>query len=340
MAALYAQAKAGKSLFTLEVAVKLATGQAVLMQPAGPPIHVGYFDLEMTEADLQERLLGMGYDETSDLSHFHYYLMPTLPPLDSWEGGQVLLAIVELHQLDLVIIDTMSRVIQGEENSSDTFFDFYRHTVLPIKALGVTILRLDHSGKNAEQGMRGSSAKSGDVDVVWFMVVDDNSVVTLKATHRRVSWVPEQIVIQRSDDPAISHRLAPGTSTVPAGTNDCIADLDALGVPVGATLNQCQKALREAGKGRRRSVIAAAIRARLTGLDDPKRFPEPPLSTGPVSYSGTGQRKPSFTSSGTGQEPREPANHGDRGNGGVSRSGTPVPHTRPADPPSEFEELF
>ena len=80
--ALYAARKDGKSLLMLFVAVQLATGDE--------PIIVNYLDYEMTLADVQDRLEDMGYGPAHDLSRFHYHLLPTLPPLDTSEGAQML----------------------------------------------------------------------------------------------------------------------------------------------------------------------------------------------------------------------------------------------------------
>jgi hypothetical protein len=88
--AIYSPAKGGKSLLALDLAVKLAIGDRVLDQPAGEPLSVVYIDLEMTEEDVHERLQDMGYGAETDLSNFHYYLLPTLPRLDTAEGGEAI----------------------------------------------------------------------------------------------------------------------------------------------------------------------------------------------------------------------------------------------------------
>ncbi len=270
MIAMYAPAKAGKSLLALEVAAAVATGRPVLGRPAGEPVDVCYFDLEMTEADLQERLIGMGYNDDDDLSHFHYYLMPTLPPLDTYKGGQTVLAVALKDNADFVVFDTMARVVEGKENDADTYRSFTMHTAFPLKARGITILRLDHAGKDLEKGQRGSSEKNGDVDLVWQMTVTEMTDVALKATHRRVGWVPLELKMTRTEDPCIAHNLTENSLSWPAGTKDCADDLDALGLPVDASANACQKALKAAGKGYRRQVVLAAkrFRDRELGLDD------------------------------------------------------------------------
>ena len=80
------------------MAVGLATGAAVLASPACDPMSVVFLDYEMSEDDLHERLLELGYDESSDLSRFNYYLLPAIPPLDTLEGGKELAAIVDEEQ--------------------------------------------------------------------------------------------------------------------------------------------------------------------------------------------------------------------------------------------------
>jgi hypothetical protein len=257
--AIYATAKAGKSLLLLEVAAALATGRPVLEQPATPPRRVAYFDLEMTDSDLVERLTDLGYSRTDDLSHLAYYMLPNLPPLDTAEGGRVIERIVAHHQAELVVFDTTSRIVQGAENDADTFRAFYRHTGQRLKAAGVTYVRLDHAGKDVALGQRGSSAKADDVDVVWEMTAADGAV-KLKATHARMSWVDKSVVLARQTEPQLRH-----VRTQRAwldGCTDTAAELDDLEVPVSATITACQTALRDAGKGCRRNLVADAVRWR------------------------------------------------------------------------------
>jgi KaiC/GvpD/RAD55 family RecA-like ATPase len=256
--ALYSPAKTGKSLLALDLAVRLATGQRVLDRPAGNPEHVIYLDMEMSPDDLHERLEDMGYGPEWDLSHLHYYSLPSLPPLDSPSGGMTLLALAQRHAAALTVIDTTSRVIAGEENSADTIRAFYMFTGLPLRAEGITVLRLDHAGKSLEQGQRGSSAKNDDVDLVWQMTATDDGV-KLRATHRRQAWIPETVDLIRLEEPLRHERAA---QAWPSGTADLAAELDALGVPLTAPIRKCAEALRIAGKPARTAAITAAQRWR------------------------------------------------------------------------------
>lgn len=257
--AIYSPAKVGKSLLALDLAVRLATGARVLERQAGCPIDVSYFDQEMMTDDTYERLTDAGYDETSDLGRLHYYQLQPLPPLDTPEGGQVICDIVKRDRAELVIIDTQSRVLSGEENSADTMRAFYIHTGLPLKAMGVTICRLDHAGKDLSRGQRGTSAKADDVDLVWEMAARENGV-RLRATHRRQSWIPEVVDLVRLDGP-LRHELAAENSW-PSGTSEAAAALDALGLPLSVSTRDAQQALANAGQGQRRAVVVAAVKWR------------------------------------------------------------------------------
>ncbi len=275
--ALFSVAKVGKSLVSLDIATALATGRPCLGQPAKDPIPVVYVDMEMSKDDLMERLGEMGYDDESDLSRLHYYLLPDLPPLDSEEGGQALARIAEKHQAELVVVDTMARAVEGDEDHSDTYRSFYRHSGRALKAIGVALLRLDHAGKDAMRGQRGSSAKNDDVDIVWRLTADHN-VLTLKATHRRVSWVSEEVTIERKDDPRLTHVW--NDNAWPAGTLECAGDLELLDVPLDASYTTAIRPLRAHGKGRGKAVVLAAQKYR---RQDSKLLKTVPTFSVPVS---------------------------------------------------------
>ncbi len=104
--ALFAPHKVGKSLFMLWLAVTIATGPL--------PVAVLYLDYEMTLDDVLERLEDMGYGPGTDLSRLAYWLLPTLPHLNTAAGADRLEELVDQlaeqhpgHEL-AVIIDTTS----------------------------------------------------------------------------------------------------------------------------------------------------------------------------------------------------------------------------------------
>lgn len=232
--ALYAKAKTGKSLLVLEMAVAVATGSAFLHQPEGEPRHVLYVDYEMTPDDLHERLEAFGYGAGDDLSHLHYVQLPALDPLDTMKGGLTVLQAAVMWRCELVVIDTTARSVSGEENAMETFRDAYRHTFGPLKSAGITTLRVDHAGKDETLGQRGSSAKNDDVDVVWQLSAKADGL-KLKATHRRMGWIPEVVEIERTDGLPMHATPDPEPSTGTiylGGSKEHAAKLDEAGVPI------------------------------------------------------------------------------------------------------------
>lgn len=265
--ALYAPAKTGKSLVTLAVIAALAAGHPILGRPAQPPRNVLYLDLEMTPADLHERLDGLGYGPHTDLSYLHYASLPTIPPLNTVEGAAILLELAETVGAEAVVIDTTSRAIDGDENDSAPYRDFARHTGLALKAAGIAALRTDHAGKDKDRGQRGSSAKNDDVDIVMRLDPADGGWA-LTRTHSRIGWVPERVDISRTvDRNGIMALTAPETSAMwPAGTKQLAEQMDALGVPVDATRDKA----RQAGVKARSGLINAALKYRREQRHAPK----------------------------------------------------------------------
>ena len=166
---IYSAPKLGKSLLTLELVVAISLGSPVLDTKPDRAHRVLYLDFENDpRGDIRSRLEAMGYGP-NDLDQLCYLSLPQMPVLDSPAGGKELMRAVVHYDCDVVVIDTISRAVAGEENDNDTWLAFYRHTGLPLKQAGVALIRLDHSGKDVTKGQRGGPAKSGDVDAVWHL---------------------------------------------------------------------------------------------------------------------------------------------------------------------------
>jgi hypothetical protein len=220
------------------------------------PKSVVYIDKEMTPHDVRERLQDMGYGPETDLSQLHYYQLAGLPPLDSPLGGSVLSDIVTYWGATLVVIDTMSRVVYGDENVSDTYQKFYRYTGAPLKKLAAALIRLDHAGKDAERGQRGSSAKNDDVDIVFQLSAVKDGLL-LKTTHSRVPWIPAEVSLFRQEFP-LAHVVRQDAPS--QDVEDTLKDFERLRVPKDASGKAAEEALRKADCGRRRDVVLKALK--------------------------------------------------------------------------------
>jgi RecA/RadA recombinase len=249
--ALYAPAKTGKSMVTLAIAAAVATGRPVLGRRLHPIVDVLYLDYEMTQADLQQRLMELGYGPDDDMSHLHYALLPSLPPLDTVEGATAILELIDTTGAQFVVVDTFGRAVGGEEDHADTVRAFYRHTGLSLKARGVTYLRTDHSGKDVSKGMRGSSAKNDDVDLVWQLTradTKDGHGVRLTRTHSRVAWVPETVKVLRKETEDGFEFVIDGQVTLrPDGTRQIMEQMVAAGVTADMGQRRAEQVLKDAG---------------------------------------------------------------------------------------------
>ena len=202
---LYSPPKAGKSLLALEIALTVATGEARMGQALRDPHSVMYFDFENGRSDIRERMEDMGFSQGDPRlpllrSHFHYLSFPPMDPLDTPKGGADLAVAVEKLRPKLVVIDTAARVVEGEENSSDTYRRFHRHSATLLKRLNIALLMIDHSGKDPGKSVRGTSDKVGAADVVYQLTATGNRIV-LNAKAKRINWVADEVKFTKLADP-------------------------------------------------------------------------------------------------------------------------------------------
>lgn len=250
----------------LDTAAALAAGRPALGHPSRSPIDVLYIDHENSRDDLTERLSDMGYGP-ADLARLHYLSFPTMPPLDRANGGKDLAEVAGHYGAELVIIDTIARVVTGEENSADTYRDFYRHTLLPLKAARRTVVRLDHRGHGRE-GARGSSAKNDDVDVVWQLSQspgpNGEAYVALKLERQRGNAHPDMVRVLRDINPRLRHVAQEAVLTLDEEQRirNCVDAMKRIGLPTDMGARKARTALRGNGYKVRNEVVAAAVKRR------------------------------------------------------------------------------
>lgn len=265
--ALIAPAKAGKSLYVLWRLLHAAIGRDPFTDALCDPVRVLYLDWENTEDDVYERVVDMGaklYGENSRAllrENFLYSLFPELAPLDTPGGAGDLGLIVSKVNPQLVVLDTLSRAVGGDENDSATYRTLYQLVGVPLKRAGIAMVRLDHTGRDGARGARGSSAKSDDVDIAWQLTATDRGGFTLRATHRRMGWCPEAVTLDR----ATGERLAWTTNGDgwPSGTKAAAELLDRLDIPFSFGRDRARSAIKSGGETPPRNmVLSAAIRWR------------------------------------------------------------------------------
>nr|WP_240161605.1 AAA family ATPase [Flaviflexus equikiangi] len=265
---IYSPPKVGKSLFSLEMAVHISLGDSWLGTEIDAPHNVLYVDFENDpRGDTRARLQAMGYGP-HDLQNLKMLSFPTLPGLDTKNGAQQLLAACQVYDCDIVIIDTISRAVDGDENENDTWLAFYRHTGLLLKQNEITMVRLDHTGKDESKGQRGGSAKSGDVDAIWKLskVTEDGSKLQLKLDDSRMQITDRTLILDRMTEPRLFHKVAGAGQMAAwdAKVNEIIDVLDDHAAEHNIGRGKARDLLKVLGIGASNEVLTEAIRQRKT----------------------------------------------------------------------------
>jgi len=253
--------KVGKSLIMQDVSAALATGRSVLGLPPQERVPVLYLDWENSVEDITSRMWAMGYKAADLKGWLHYASYPDIPYLDTPAGGERACQLAYALQAALIVIDTTSRTIGGAENSSDTFADLYKHTLMKLRGAGHTIVRIDHEGKDPDWGQRGSSAKNADIDVLWHMT--ELQPETLFRVHPELRRNPYYTGFRvRRDTGPLCHVTV---SDVLTPAQQALADaLDAAGIPRNAGRPQIREWMKSRNLGSRNDDLTAVIRHRKT----------------------------------------------------------------------------
>lgn len=255
----------GKSISARSIAVEASRGRSAFdPERTVEPARVIYLDNENGEDWWLDGLDAM--DAPLDLPNLKVICYPDLAGLDTAKGANEFHALIaqtatELDGVvDLIVLDTVSRFVEGGENDADTWSQFYRLAIQPLRDQKVAILRLDHLGKDADKGPRGSSHKLSDVDADFRMTVAraGSNELTMRLSKRRRQHYAEAMSLRRVDGP-LRHILNPGPASFVARTSDgkvvaldpdtnaLVADLDRLGVDTAFGREKAHAAYKGAG---------------------------------------------------------------------------------------------
>ena len=279
--ALFSKPGVGKSLVTMEMALRIVrSGEVALL-----------IDQENRVIDLVTRLHSFGAtpEELDNLVVFNF---AELPPLDTAEGARDMIALADAYKPALVVLDTTSRVVQGDENDSSTYLDLARLTLGPLKSRGICVLRLDHVGKDASRGQRGSSSKESFEDSLWSMTKDSEEFIVLERTKSRTGHGGSTVVLQKHDNP-LRFDWDAIDSMVNGAVIAIAKQLDKYEVPLAWGRDRADKVLQEHNVGARHETVSAALKwrrdqAALSGTDGGQRdwSPSGKWSAGNVDEDG------------------------------------------------------
>lgn len=171
------------------------------------------------------------------------------------------------HEPRLLIVDTVSRHMDGDENSAMDAQRFIAAADHVRRDHGVTVLLVHHTGKNVERGARGSSAFKANVDTLLEVDGDGgSSIVTLSPDKQKdaaaggaISFRKEVVFLGTDEDgdPVTSLALIHDNQAGTGATLDekqlaivsLVAELgkDSAGTHVGVTNRKLWYAVAERG---------------------------------------------------------------------------------------------
>jgi AAA domain len=276
---LFAKAGTGKSLLALEWALMLVRDECTVV----------YIDDENRVSDIVERLQAFGATP-DELGRLLLYSFAGLPPLDTSAGGLHLLALAAEADAAMVVLDTTTRMVVGKENDSDTFLQLFRCSLVPLKKRGITVVRLDHPGKDADRGQRGSSAKDGDADTIWKLTeLAKGRRFRMHRDKNRTGHAPdyEDVDVERQFAPLRHSWAVRDRSPEKAAIGQLCGQLDALGVPPSAGRDRCRTALVEAGIKASNDLLSKAVNQRRYAPDSSRTAGQPVLPLPPVRAAPT-----------------------------------------------------
>jgi len=271
--ALIAPAGTGKSLLLLSAMIGVARGDRAF---AGLPIprarRVVLVDMENTEDDLADRLLALGITaaDVVDLENLVIIHLPPLAPLDTEVGGLEFGALIDAYAIqagDVVVLDSLQRVVKGPENDSDTLRAFYRCTGMALKKRGLAVVRTDNTGKEPDKGARGTSGKRDDVDIELILTRDADHPDRLRIKPGK-SRLPDIISVLINRDVDDDGHLSFTTAGDPfrALVGDAHRVLELLNIAVETGERKAAETIKASGQNVVRAALRVAIKERKNPL--------------------------------------------------------------------------
>ncbi|MGW4333759.1 AAA family ATPase [Rhodococcus koreensis] len=270
----------GKTILLSDMAVNWSLGRSALdvdedgkPRRLDRPQRVLYIDGELGSkwwTDYMHRFRFPRY-----LRNFHLRTLPdrnddtpTWPALNTPEGAVALFEFIReceaaSGRLDVIVLDTLSAFVSGEESSNDTWREFDNFVTLKLKGWGYTVIYADHTGHDNSRA-RGASSKKAKLDVEWVLDLPDKSAPnTLRLSNtvetgkmrNGFDGYPRVVHLERRDNPLTHVRSAGPLRT----TSDQRADTAGVDPKVTMLVYHMNR-LKLSGDVSRRKA-AAALRA-------------------------------------------------------------------------------
>lgn len=175
-ALLYAPTGLGKTMLALSLVIAMASGGSVAGWHSPKPRRVLLIDGEMNIQDLTERLEMLeptvnGVDHEAANENLYVYARNDqekdhhFPDLATEDGRKCIFALVESHRTEVLVVDNLTTVSSLEDENAAASFHPILAFLGELKARGVAVILIHHSGKTGET-YRGSSALATTFEIM------------------------------------------------------------------------------------------------------------------------------------------------------------------------------
>ncbi len=259
---LYGATGIGKSLIATDLALSVCYGKTVFGNYQTQRTSVLWLDYENGAEEHIQRLKDFGH-QPEDLAASNQFYIGTFPESINPENSFTLINEIKRYYIGLLVIDSSGVGIEGDSNAADTYADFAKHLLNPLKKLGVTILVLDNIGKDKTRGPIGSSRKSHEAGATW-QLTKNGGTWTLEAIKRRTLGLEQAIALKQLTDP-LRYVLTTYAVILDPDQENVVLYMDTIsGMKLFPTRQQIAK-IKEAGFKMRTERILEAIHVWETG---------------------------------------------------------------------------
>lgn len=166
--------KVGKSWLAMQLALSVLTGGKIFGQDVAKGRTL-YFALEDSERRLQKRMKSQHWPAEHGVDFVLYdEFQARIGALNNAESSKLLLKFIQRLDYKLVIVDTFSRAIKGDQLNAEEMTAALGSLQQYALGAGIAVLIIDHMPKNANPNeydaishVYGSVAKAGIADSSW-----------------------------------------------------------------------------------------------------------------------------------------------------------------------------
>jgi len=190
--AFYGPAGQYKSTLSLYLALCIATGKDTFLYRTKKKGKVLWIDEEMGLIGLKHKVeqlaKGLGI-KSDDLNESFYYTSMMGIKLDTEEGVSLLKSHILLRDINIIFVDSMSKVIEGDENKTQDMSKFLHNLRMVSDEFGIAYVFMHHTrkeeGRRTLNSMRGSTEFANQIDYGYSLEkVGDNKVKLCQEKNR------------------------------------------------------------------------------------------------------------------------------------------------------------